>query len=179
MSRIGKSPILLNSNISVEITNRNIGIKGPRGKLDYLLPNEIRVEYKEQQINVYPKTQTKTGKKLHGLARTIINNMVIGVSKGFYKILEIQGVGYRAQMNNQKNLTLNVGYSHPVNIIVPPEVKITVENNTQIKIEGVNKEIVGQIAAEIRSIRPPEPYKCKGIKYQNENIRKKVGKAGK
>ena len=179
MSRIGKNPIALDSKINITRKNRNITIEGPQGKLEYLLPSEIEIEHKDKQLFVYPKKTNKTAKQLHGLSRTLISNMVIGVSEGFCKTLEIQGVGYRAQVDNKKNLILNVGYSHPVNITSPPGIKITVENNTQIKIQGINKETVGQLAAEIRSIRPPEPYKCKGIRYHHENIRKKVGKAGK
>lgn len=179
MSRIGKSPIILDQKVNITIKDKNIIIEGPKGQLKYILPSEIEVEHKEKQLFVYPKKETKLAKQLHGLSRTIINNMTIGVSKGFCKKLEIQGIGYRAQTDNKGNLILNVGYSHSINIVPPAGIKISVENNTEIKIQGINKEIVGQLAAEIRSIRPPEPYKGKGIRYSNESIRKKVGKAGK
>jgi len=179
MSRIGKSPIKLNSEIIVKLNNQNITIKGPKGTLKYSLPYLIDLEQNKEFLIVKTKNDTKKAKELHGLSRTIINNMVIGVSKGFCKELEIQGVGYRAQISKNNNLILNVGYSHPVNIKTPEGIKIEVNNNTQLKIQGINKEIVGQLAAQIRSIRPPEPYKGKGIRYHNEIIRKKVGKAGK
>lgn len=179
MSRIGKSPIPINSEIIVKLKNKNITIEGPKGKLQHSLPNLINVEQHTEFLLVKTKNNSKAAKELHGLSRTIINNMVIGVSKGFCKELEIQGVGYRAQIDKNKNLILNVGYSHPVNIQTPEGIKIEVNNNTNLKIQGINKEIVGQITAQIRSIRPPEPYKGKGIRYQNEIVRKKVGKAGK
>jgi len=179
MSRIGKSPIPITSEIAVQLNNQNITIQGPKGKLEHLLPNLIDIEQNKEFLIVKTKNNSKTAKKLHGLSRTIINNMVIGVSKGFCKELEIQGVGYRAQIDKNNNLILNVGYSHPVNIKTPAGIKIEVSNNTNLKIKGIDKEIVGQITAQIRSIRPPEPYKGKGIRYHNEIVRKKVGKAGK
>jgi len=179
MSRIGKSPIPITSEIIVKLKNQNITIEGPKGKLEHLLPSLIDVEKNKEFLIVKTKNNSKTAKELHGLSRTIINNMVIGVSKGFCKELEIQGVGYRAQIDTNKNLILNVGYSHPVNIQKPKGIEIEIDNNTSLKIKGINKEIVGQIAAQIRSIRPPEPYKGKGIRYHGEIIRKKVGKAGK
>lgn len=179
MSRIGKNPIKLNSNIKIYIENQNITVQGPKGELKYTLPKEITIKEHNEQLIINTVNNSKKAKELHGLSRTIINNMVIGVSKGFCKILKIQGVGYRAQIDNQKNLILNVGYSHPINIPTPSNINIEVENNTQIKIKGINKEMIGQLAAQIRDIRPPEPYKGKGIRYENENVRKKVGKAGK
>lgn len=179
MSRIGKNPIALNTNIKVQLRNNHITIEGPKGKLEHNIPEQIKIDQKKRQIILSTINNSKTARQLHGLSRTIINNMVIGVSKGFSKILEIQGVGYRAQIDNKNNLILNVGYSHPVNITAPKGINIEVENNNKIIIQGINKAIVGQMASQIRSIRPPEPYKGKGIRYHNEIIKKKVGKAGK
>nr|YP_007878215.1 50S ribosomal protein L6 [Calliarthron tuberculosum]AGA63826.1 50S ribosomal protein L6 [Calliarthron tuberculosum] len=179
MSRIGKSPITIESNINVIIENKQIIIKGPKGELRHTLSPQINIEQNSTELIVSLNTYDKTSKQLYGLSRTILNNMVIGVSKGFYKTLEIQGVGYRAQIDKHNKLILNVGYSHPVEINTPNGITIEVENNTIIKIHGINKETVGQLAARIRSIKPPEPYKGKGIRYTNEIIRKKVGKAGK
>lgn len=179
MSRIGKNPIPINSNIKVLIQDKKIKITGPKGELEHTLAPQIQVKQTNNDLIVYIDHNDKISKQLHGLHRTILNNMVIGVSEGFCKILQIQGIGYRAQINQDKSLTLNVGYSHPIHIYPYKNTTINVENNTIIQIHGINKEIVGQLAAKIRSIRPPEPYKGKGIKYQNEIIRKKVGKAGK
>lgn len=179
MSRIGKSPIILNQNINIKFQENVLTIKGPKGELKHKLSNHIGIQQKNKELIIYKKNDSKIAKKLHGLSRTIINNMVIGVSKGFCKILEIQGVGYRAQIDSKQNLILNVGYSHSISVQSPSDVTINVENNTRIKIQGINKETIGQLAAQIRSIRPPEPYKGKGIRYQNEVIRRKVGKAGK
>lgn len=179
MSRIGKSPIKINDSIKVLLNNKNLKIEGPKGHLEYLLPELITIEHNEKFLTVKIDNNSKKAKELHGLSRTIINNMVTGVSQGFCKNLEIQGVGYRAQVDNQNNLILNVGYSHPVNIKIPKNIKIEVNNNTKLKIQGINKELVGQLTAQIRSIRKPEPYKGKGIRYKNEIVRKKVGKAGK
>lgn len=178
MSRIGKTPIYLSTKVHVDLQDNKIKIKGPKGELIYILSPEIRVEHVKETIKLYKNNESQAAKQLYGLHRTIINNMVIGVSQGFSKKLKIQGVGYRAQVN-ENNLILNVGYSHPVYIKLPPEINIKVENNTNIEILGINKETVGQIAAQIRSVRPPEPYKGKGIRYNDELIRKKVGKAGK
>lgn len=179
MSRIGKSPISINPKIDIIIKDKHIKIKGPKGELEHILAPQVNIKKNTSDLTVYVINEDKTSKQLHGLHRTLINNMVIGVSQGFCKTLVIQGVGYRAQLDKNKNLILNVGYSHPVNINPPTGINIEVENNTIIKIYGIDKAVVGQIAAKIRSIRPPEPYKGKGIKYQNEIIRKKVGKAGK
>ena len=178
MSRIGKKQIILDSNIKINIQNQIVEAKGPKGKLRIVLSPEIGIEQSYNTIQIYQKVHNKYSKKLYGISRTLINNMIIGVSKGFYKILEIHGVGYRAQVSHNI-LTLNVGYSHPIDIKPDDNIKIDVENNTIIKIFGIDKTIVGQVAATIRSIRPPEPYKGKGIRYQNEIIRRKIGKAGK
>ena len=178
MSRIGKQIIKIPQNTEIDINQSTISIKGPKGQLSYNLPKLITVKKTSSEIQVYKSENNKESQALYGLYRTIINNMIIGVSQGFYKKLEIQGVGYRSQMEG-KNLILNVGYSHPVIIEAPEDISIKVENNTQITVLGINKETVGQIAAQIRSIRPPEPYKGKGIRYADEKVRRKVGKAGK
>lgn len=178
MSRIGKKAITIPANIKIKISNSTIYINGPKGQLSYTISDSINVEEIDNKIVLSRKLNDKKTQALYGLSRSIINNMVIGVSEGFEKRLTIHGVGYRSQINN-KTLVLYVGYSHPVEIHPPEDIKINVENNTDICISGINKETVGQIAAQIRSIRPPEPYKGKGIKYINENIKRKIGKAGK
>nr|YP_008144838.1 50S ribosomal protein L6 [Grateloupia taiwanensis]AGO19871.1 50S ribosomal protein L6 [Grateloupia taiwanensis] len=178
MSRIGKQHIILHEKINAEIQGTNISIIGPRGKISHKLSNLIEIRQVNNKLSLYRLNNSKKAQSLHGLSRTLINNMVIGVSKGFSKQLEIQGVGYRAQIQGN-DLILNVGYSHPVTIRPPRDISITVEKNSIITVDGINKETVGQIAAKIRKVRPPEPYKGKGIKYSYEIIRKKVGKAGK
>ena len=179
MSRIGKNPIILSGDVDVYINKNHIVVQGPKGQLEHSLPKNITVQHKKDRLIIETLNNNKTTKQLHGLSRTIINNMVIGVSTGFKKILEIHGVGYRAQIEKDQHLLLNIGYSHPVQIIAPKDIKIKVENNNTIVVEGINKTIVGQVSSQIREIRPPEPYKGKGIRYKNEHIKKKVGKAGK
>ena len=180
MSRIGKKIIILPPEVQVKIENSIIFISGPKGKLQHEISSQIEIDLNDekQTIQINKLENTKKAQALHGLYRSIINNMVIGVSKGFEKKLIINGVGYRSQ-NEGDNLILNVGYSHPIYIKPPSNIYIKVENNTNITISGINKETVGQVAAKIRATRPPEPYKGKGIKYANEIIRRKVGKAGK
>nr|YP_010618938.1 Ribosomal protein L6 [Deltalsia parasitica]WAX02951.1 Ribosomal protein L6 [Deltalsia parasitica] len=178
MSRIGRKEIIIPNNIEVIINEPEILVKGDKGKLSYNLSELIAIETKNKIIKLTTKKTTQKAQAIHGLSRSIINNMIQGVSKGFKKKLIIQGVGYRSQMEG-KNLILNIGYSHPVKIEPPADINIRVENNTNIFISGINKEKVGQIAATIRSVRPPEPYKGKGIRYENETVRRKVGKAGK
>nr|YP_009019601.1 50S ribosomal protein L6 [Gracilaria salicornia]AHH24569.1 50S ribosomal protein L6 [Gracilaria salicornia]UAD87659.1 ribosomal protein L6 [Gracilaria salicornia] len=180
MSRIGKKIINLPQNTDIQIIDNNVYIIGPKGKLSYQLPKVITIKYNKenQTLNLYKVHENKEAQKLYGLSRTLIHNMIIGVSKGFEKKLHIQGVGYRSQIQG-RNLILNVGYSHPVVIEPPEDILISVENNTHITIKGIKKEKVGEIAAQIRRIRPPEPYKGKGIRYLNEKIHLKVGKAGK
>uniref|UniRef100_UPI0030024A1D ribosomal protein L6 n=1 Tax=Anunuuluaehu liula TaxID=3049639 RepID=UPI0030024A1D len=178
MSRIGKKIIILPKKVNADIKESLISIRGPKGKLSYKLSKLINIEQKNNQLKLRINNIDKESKALYGLSRTIINNMVIGVSDGFSKRLEIQGVGYRAQIDG-KNLVLNVGYSHTIKIIPPEGISIAIENNTHIMVSGINKEIVGQVAAKIREVRPPEPYKGKGIRYLGEKVRRKVGKAGK
>nr|YP_010198662.1 ribosomal protein L6 [Gracilaria pacifica]UAD87078.1 ribosomal protein L6 [Gracilaria pacifica] len=180
MSRIGKKTINLPQNTDIEIIKSTVNIKGPKGQLSYQLPKVIQIKYdiKNQTLNLYKTQENKEAQKLYGLSRTIIKNMILGVSEGFEKKLQIQGVGYRSQLQG-KNLILNVGYSHQVTVEPPNNIVIEVENNTNITIKGIQKDKVGEIAAQIRRIRPPEPYKGKGIRYLNEKINLKVGKAGK
>lgn len=178
MSRIGKKEIEIPKGIEVKIYNNNISVKGPKGELSYNYSNLMQIEKLENIIKIYKIESSKKAREIHGLSRSIINNMIIGVSEGFEKNLIIEGVGYKSQLEG-KNLILNLGYSHQIIIKTPKNIDIKVNKNTNISIKGINKEIVGQIAAKIRSLRPPEPYKGKGIRYINEKIRRKVGKAGK
>ena len=178
MSRIGKLPIKVPSNVQVEVNEQIIHISGPHGKLFRKISDLISVELIDNAISVTKADNTRIANQLYGLTRTLINNMVVGVSQKFERILQLQGVGYRAQIKD-KNLVLNLGYSHPVIIEIPLGIEIKVEKNVGIIITGFDKELVGQIAATIRSKRPPEPYKGKGILYKGEIIKRKVGKSGK
>ncbi len=174
MSKIGKKPIEIPPNVSVKIEEDKILVEGPLGKLEKKLRPEIGVEIKDGKIVVFPKIETKNTKALWGTFRQLIFNMVEGVTKGFQKQLEIEGLGYRAEMEG-KNLILRVGFSHPVIISIPEEVKVSVEKNI-ITVSGIDKELVGQVAANIEKVKPAEPYKGKGIKYVGEEIIRKVGK---
>ncbi|MGH0883548.1 50S ribosomal protein L6 [Bacillus paranthracis] len=178
MSRIGKKIISLPKDIEASIINSVVKIKGSKGELSYKMCEVIKAVHQNNTICLHLHENSKEAKKLYGLSRTIINNMVIGVSQGFNKQLEIKGVGYRCQMDGN-NLILNLGYSHSIRIKPPEKIKIQVENNLHITVSGINKETVGLIAAKIRKTRPLEPYKGKGIKYIRETIKRKVGKAGK
>ena len=178
MARIGKLPIKVPSNVQVEINEKGIQISGPQGKLFRTISDLIYVELKENIIYITKKENTRIANQLYGLKRTLINNMVIGVSQKFERTLELQGVGYRAQLQN-KDLVLNLGYSHPILISIHLGIEIKVEKNIGIIITGFDKELVGQLAATIRNKRPPEPYKGKGILYKGEIIKRKVGKSGK
>ena len=177
MSRIGKKPVVLPKGVAVEIQGNTVAVKGPKGELRRTLHPEMRVTLADSQVTVARPSEEKRHKALHGLSRTLVQNMVEGVSKGFSKTLEIQGVGYKAEAKPY-GVNLIVGYSHPVKYEAPKGIKISVENNTVVKIEGADKETVGQVAAELRSVRPPEPYKGKGIRYQGEHVRRKAGKTG-
>jgi large subunit ribosomal protein L6 len=177
MSRIGKKPVTLPKGVAVEIQGNTVAVKGPRGELRRTLHTEMQVALADGQVTVSRPSEEKRHKALHGLSRTLVQNMVDGVSKGFSKTLEIQGVGYKAEAKPY-GVNLIVGYSHPVKYEAPKGIKISVENNTVVKIEGADKEAVGQVAAELRSVRPPEPYKGKGIRYQGEQVRRKAGKTG-
>jgi len=174
MSRIGKKPIQIPEGVRVEIHQNKIRVEGPKGKLEKNIPSEIDVQIKEGMILVSPKSKTKKAKALWGTIRQIIYNMVEGVTKGFEKKLEIEGLGYRASVSGDE-LILEVGFSHPVKIKKPEGINFSVEKNI-ITVSGIDKELVGQIAANIRRVRPPDPYKGKGIRYLGEVIRKKAGK---
>ena len=178
MSRIGVQPIKVPENVEVNIEKNIVKAKGPKGELERTIPHSMIIERDEDgQVIVKRPTNNKKHKSLHGLTRTLIANVIEGVVNGFQKNLVIEGVGYRARKEGNK-LVLNVGYSHPVTIEPPEGVDIDVPKATQISVSGIDKEKVGQMAARIRDVRPPEPYKGKGIRYENEEIIRKVGKAG-
>jgi large subunit ribosomal protein L6 len=178
MSRVGKMPIPLPQGVDVQIAGSHVTVKGPKGELSRDLDPDMRVEQKDSQLLVTRPSEQPRHRAMHGLTRTLVANMVTGVSNGFSKTLELQGVGYRAQMQGQ-NLVLAVGYSHPVNVPPPPGIEFEVEGTSKIVVRGINREHVGQAAADVRKIRPPEPYKGKGIRYTGEYVRRKAGKAGK
>ena len=174
MSRIGKKPIEIPQGVEIDIKDGQVLVKGPKGELKKEIRPEIKVEKKDNQILVFPGKETKKTNAFWGLSRTLISNMIEGVEKGFEKKLEIQGVGYRANVEGE-DLVLNVGYSHPVKIKKPEGINFSVEKNI-IVVSGIDKELVGQIAAKIRKVRKPEPYKGKGIRYLGEEVIRKVGK---
>ena len=179
MSRIGRMPIAIPDGVTVTIAENNqVTVKGPKGTLERVLPAEMDIKQEGSEIIVTRPNDLKKMKSLHGLTRTLIHNMVVGVTAGYEKTLEVNGVGYRASKSGNK-LTLNLGYSHPVEMIDPEGVETVLEGQNKITVKGIDKEKVGQFAAEIRDKRRPEPYKGKGIKYADEVIRRKVGKTGK
>ena len=179
MSRIGKMPIAIPAGVTVEIAENNkVTVKGPKGTLERVLPSEMDIKMEGSEIVVSRPNDLKKMKSLHGLTRTLINNMVIGVTEGYEKKLEVNGVGYRAQKQGKK-LVLSLGYSHPVEMEDPEGLETVLDGQNIIVVKGIDKEKVGQYAAEIRAKRAPEPYKGKGIKYADEVIRRKVGKIGK
>jgi large subunit ribosomal protein L6 len=178
MSRIGRLPITVPSGVDVTIDGRRLTVKGPKGSLTRELHPDISVNREDDRLVVTRPTEQKTHKQLHGLTRTLVNNMVVGVTDGYRKALEISGVGYRASKVGEK-LQLNLGYSHPIEIDPPSGISFELENPTRLAVVGIDKELVGQVAAQVRSTRKPEPYKGKGVKYQGEYIRRKAGKAGK
>lgn len=178
MSRIGKRPIPVPDKVTVTINEQHVAVKGPKGELARTLPAEVEVLQENGTVQVTRRNESRAARQRHGLSRTLVANMVEGVSQGFSRRLEIQGVGYRAQVQG-RNLTLNIGYSNPVQIEPPDGIQFAVENNTNVIVSGIDKEIVGNTAARIRAVRPPEPYKGKGIRYAGENVRRKVGKSGK
>jgi large subunit ribosomal protein L6 len=178
MSRIGKRPIDIPGKVTVTVDGQHVAVKGPKGQLDRILPEQVAVEQEGTTLKVVRRDESRAARQRHGLSRTLVANMVEGVSKGFEKRLQILGVGYRAQVQG-RNLILNVGYSKPVEIVPPEGVQVAVENNTNVIVSGINKEVVGNTAARIRAVRPPEPYKGKGIRYLGETVLRKAGKAGK
>ncbi|GET42937.1 50S ribosomal protein L6 [Microseira wollei] len=178
MSRIGKRPIAVPAKVQVAIDGQNIAVSGPKGELSRVLPDAIALEQEGATLKVLRRNDSRSARQLHGLCRTLVANMVEGVAAGFTRRLEIQGVGYRARVDG-RNLVLTVGYSHEVRIEPPAGVQMAVENNTNVIVNGIDKEIVGNLAARIRAVRPPEVYKGKGIRYAGEFVRRKAGKAGK
>ena len=179
MSRIGRLPIAIPAGVTVTIAENNkVTVKGPKGTLERVLPEELTIKEEDGHVVVSRPNDLKRMKSLHGLTRTLINNMIVGVTNGYEKVLEVNGVGYRAAKQGKK-LTLNLGYSHPVEMEDPEGIETVLEGQNKITVKGIDKEKVGQYAAEIRDKRRPEPYKGKGIKYADEVIRRKVGKTGK
>ncbi|MDX2272526.1 MAG: 50S ribosomal protein L6 [Cyanobacteriota bacterium] len=179
MSRIGKRPIPIPAKVEVRIDGQHVAVKGPKGQLARSLPTQVLISQESQTVVVTRANESRPARQMHGLCRTLIANMVDGVSVGFQKKLELQGVGYRASIQGSK-LVLNVGYSNPVEIPFPEGIQIAVEDKTNIiTVSGIDKELVGNTAARIRAVRPPEPYKGKGIRYSGEYVRRKAGKSGK
>lgn len=179
MSRVGKSPITLPSGVTVEINGSEVTVKGPKGTLSRTFHPDMTISQDDGTVTVERSSDHREHRSLHGLTRALLNNMVVGVSDGFTKTLVVEGVGYRAEMQG-KNLVLNVGYSHPVVFEPVGYLEYTVEERGKlVRVAGVDKELVGEVSARIRKTRPPEPYKGKGIRYSNEIIRRKAGKAGK
>ncbi|TDM02364.1 50S ribosomal protein L6 [Macrococcus carouselicus] len=178
MSRVGKKIIDIPAGVEIKIDGHTITVKGPKGELTNTFNEEMTYNLEDNTLEVVRPSDSKAHKTIHGTTRALIANMVEGVSKGFEKKLELIGVGYRAQMQG-KNLILNVGYSHPVEIVAEDGITLSVEKNTSVKVEGISKERVGAIASNIRATRPPEPYKGKGIRYEGEYVRRKEGKTGK
>jgi large subunit ribosomal protein L6 len=178
MSRIGKAPIPIPGGVSVTLQGLDVTVKGPKGQLNRTLPEGVAIAQEGESLLVSPVDNTRRSRERHGLCRTLVANMVEGVSQGYTRKLEIVGVGYRAAVQGKK-LVVSAGYSHQVEMIPPDGVSFAVENNTTVLVSGSNKELVGNEAAKVRSIRPPEPYKGKGIKYEGERILRKAGKTGK
>lgn len=179
MSRIGKMPVNMPKGVTVTLADETVSVKGPKGTLSQVVHPDMQIDIEDGVLHVKRPSDSSTHKALHGLTRSLINNMVEGVSDGFTKVLLVEGVGYRAEMKG-KTLILNVGYSHPVEFEPPDDMEFAVEERGKlIRVSGIDKQLVGEIAARIRKTRPPEPYKGKGIRYQNEHIRRKAGKAGK
>ena len=178
MSRIGKNPVPVPDKVTVSLDGLTIKVKGPKGELQRTLPDGVSVSQVDNTIVVKPSTDKRFSRERHGLCRTLVANMVEGVSQGYSKSLEIVGVGSRAQVKGKK-LVVSAGYSHPVEVDPPEGITFAVENNTKVTVSGTDKELVGNEAAKVRSIRPPEPYKGKGIRYEGERIMRKAGKSGK
>jgi large subunit ribosomal protein L6 len=175
MSRIGKQPIAIPAKVKVEVKGQQVSVEGPKGKLNWELPRRTSVKVEKGQVLISRQGDDAQVKALHGLSRALVNNMVRGVSEGFVKKLEIQGVGFKAAVQG-KNVNMNLGYSHPIVYPIPDQIKVTVEENTKLTIEGPDRQVVGQVAAELRSFYPPEPYKGKGVRYADERVIRKEGK---
>ncbi|MGJ6980162.1 50S ribosomal protein L6 [Aestuariimicrobium soli] len=180
MSRIGRLPITVPSGVEVSIDGQAVEVKGPKGTLNHVVAQPITIgKNDEGQIEVARPNDERLSKSLHGLTRTLVNNMVTGVTEGYEKKLEIVGVGYRVISKGPKQLEFALGFSHPVIVDAPEGITFVVENNTKFSVQGIDKQVVGEVAANIRKIRKPEPYKGKGVRYAGEHVRRKVGKAGK
>jgi large subunit ribosomal protein L6 len=177
MSRIGRKPLPIPKAVTVSVAGQTVTVKGPKGALTRTFHPEMRIALEDGHVTVARPSDARQHRALHGLTRALIHNMVEGVTKGYFRQLELHGVGYKAEAG-PKGLRLVVGLSHPVEFPAPAGIALTVENNTQIKVTGIDKELVGQVAAEIRKVRPPEPYKGKGIRYLGEHVRRKAGKTG-
>jgi large subunit ribosomal protein L6 len=177
MSRVGQAPVTIPSGVDITIEGRQITVKGPKGELSRLVPEVLTLTIEEGELTVTRNDEERESRALHGLFRSLINNMVIGVTEGYRRGLEIVGVGYRATAQGDRALELAVGYSHPVKVEAPEGITFEVPSNTRIDVVGIDKETVGQVAADIRAIRKPEPYKGKGIRYEGEQVRRKAGKA--
>jgi large subunit ribosomal protein L6 len=177
MSRIGRTPIPVPNGVEIQIEDSTVRVKGPKGELSRPIPEGIQLTRENGELQVTRMSEARQHKALHGLTRTLVANMVTGVTDGFTKRLEIQGVGYRAQQGQGGAVVVQVGYSHPIEFVPPAGVQFTVEAGNRIAVSGIDKEWVGEVAARIRRVRPPEPYKGKGIRYQGEVVRRKAGKA--
>ncbi len=175
MSRIGKQPIAIPQKVKVEIKGQQVSVEGPKGKLNWELPRRTSLKVEDGKVVVSREGDDANAKALHGLSRALVNTMVRGVSEGFVKKLEIQGVGFKASVQGS-NVNMTLGYSHPIVYPIPAQIKVTVEENTKITIEGPDRQTVGQVAAELRSFYPPEPYKGKGVRYSDERVIRKEGK---
>ncbi|MDX1951415.1 MAG: 50S ribosomal protein L6 [Verrucomicrobiota bacterium] len=175
MSRIGKIPVAIPAKVKVEIKGQRFSAEGPKGKLEFELPKRTSAKVENNLVTVSRQGEDAEAKSLHGLARSLVNNMIKGVNEGFVKKLEIQGVGFKAAVQG-KNINLSLGYSHPILYPIPDQIKVTIEENTKLTIEGPSKEVVGLVASEIRSYYPPEPYKGKGVRYSDEKVIRKEGK---
>ena len=178
MSRIGRKPITVPSGVQVTVTGQEVTVKGPKGELDLTVPEPITVAVEGDQVVVSRPDEERESRQLHGLVRSLVNNMVIGVTEGYEKTLEVVGTGYRV-MAKGNGLEMSLGFSHPVAVEAPAGISFKVESATRFQVIGINKQQVGEVAANIRKLRPPEPYKGKGVRYENEVIARKAGKAGK
>ena len=178
MSRIGRLPVTIPSGVDVSIDGRQVTVKGPKGELSHVVAEPITVEQADGTLEVKRPDDERTSRSLHGLTRTLINNMVLGVTEGYEKKLEIHGTGYRV-LAKGSNLEFALGYSHPITVEPPTGITFAVENQTRFSVQGIDKQLVGEVAANIRKLRKPDPYKGKGVRYAGEHIRRKVGKAGK
>ena len=176
MSRVGKQPVLIPGGVTAEVSGQTITVKGAKGECSYTAPGCIAIAVEDNSIVVSRTDASKHGKAMFGTVRSLVNNMIIGVSQGYKKDLTIEGVGYKAQMNGQE-IVLSLGFSHDINYVIPEGIKVDVQNGTSVSIEGIDKQLVGQVAARIRDYSPAEPYKGKGVRYTGEQIRRKEGKA--